>query len=291
MAAQTPLKNVILLGASGNIGGPILSALLGANHFNVTVAIRTGSQPPSYPSSVRTVPIDYDSPSSLATAFQGQDAIVSAVATFATPQQRAVIDAAVAAGVKRFIPSEYGMDSSDRARELVPAIAMKTDTVTYLRTKESQGLSWTALIIGAFFDWALVNGFLGYDFKNRTAINWADGEVGYETTNVGRIAEGVVRILERPEVTANEYVFVHSFRVTPNAVRGAIEKATGEKWAVKQVDLAEVYEEGKRKWDNGNEAAATDDAKAKLGEGIRDIIWSVLSGYRVSRFDRSFGLA
>jgi len=65
-----------------------------------------------------------------------------------------VIDAAVKAGVKRFIPSEYGIDTSlQHVPELVPPAKGKQEVVAYLKTKEQEGLSWTAICVGAFFDW------------------------------------------------------------------------------------------------------------------------------------------
>jgi hypothetical protein len=41
----------------------------------------------------------------------GVDAIVSVVGSLALPSQLSYIDAAIKAGVKRFIPSEFGCDT------------------------------------------------------------------------------------------------------------------------------------------------------------------------------------
>jgi uncharacterized protein YbjT (DUF2867 family) len=60
-----------------------------------------------FPSEVKIAKVDYTNLESLTAALEGQDALVSAVASLAVPSQRLLIDAAVQAGVKRIIPSEY----------------------------------------------------------------------------------------------------------------------------------------------------------------------------------------
>jgi hypothetical protein len=52
------------------------------------------------------VKVDYKSLESLTKVLEGQDALVSAVASLAVLSQRLLIDAAVKAGVKSIIPSE-----------------------------------------------------------------------------------------------------------------------------------------------------------------------------------------
>jgi uncharacterized protein YbjT (DUF2867 family) len=59
-----------------------------------------------FPEGVKVVKVDYTNLQSLTKALEGQDALISALATLAVPSQRMLIDAAVKAGVKRIIPSE-----------------------------------------------------------------------------------------------------------------------------------------------------------------------------------------
>jgi uncharacterized protein YbjT (DUF2867 family) len=118
----------------------------------VTVLSREDSKS-TFPSEVKVVKTDY-SAGSLANAFKGQDAVVSIVGNAGFAGQTAIIDAAVAAGVKRFIPSEFGSDTAnDKVRAIVPIFNGKKQVVDYLKTKESGDFSWTALITGPFLDW------------------------------------------------------------------------------------------------------------------------------------------
>lgn len=63
-----------------------------------------------------------------------------------------LIDAAIAAGVKRFIPSEFGANNLDpRARQLVPTYDIKGAILEYLQKKaeESNGsLTWASISCG-----------------------------------------------------------------------------------------------------------------------------------------------
>lgn len=67
--------------------------------------------------------------------------------------QKSFIDAAIQAGVKRFVPSEFGGDTSnEKGAGLLPAFFRpKEEVVEYLKGKEGV-LSWTAFVTGPFFD-------------------------------------------------------------------------------------------------------------------------------------------
>ena len=96
---------------------------------------------------------DY-STKSLSEIFKGQDIVLSLVGAAALADQKKIIDAAANAGVKRFIPSEFGSDTTDPHHlEIVPFFSQKKEVVDYLRTKEREGMSWTAFVNGLFFDW------------------------------------------------------------------------------------------------------------------------------------------
>ena len=96
------IKRVLHIGGSGRIGQPVLQALF-ANGFDVTVATRLESQA-VFPKHVLVVRVDYSSRQALVDAFSGQDAVVLTVGVRTITSQYKFIDAAVAAGVKRFIP-------------------------------------------------------------------------------------------------------------------------------------------------------------------------------------------
>jgi hypothetical protein len=105
----------------------------------------------TFPSSIKVVRSDY-SPDSLQAAFAGQDAVISMVNGPGFSEQLKLVDAAIAAGVRRFIPSEYGCNTADeRVRNMVPVFVGKRKVVDYLISREDE-ISWTAVISGLLAD-------------------------------------------------------------------------------------------------------------------------------------------
>lgn len=89
----------------------------------------------------------------MVTALKGQDAVVQVVYTD-VPRAKVLIDAAIKAGVKRFVPSEFGIDKSDPVVvQKIPFLAAKQEIQDYLLSKEESGLTWSGIITGGFFDW------------------------------------------------------------------------------------------------------------------------------------------
>lgn len=99
---MSEIRKVAHIGASGFIGSAILKALL-ASGLEVTVLARKESKA-SFPEHVKVLPVDFDDQPSIVEALQGQDAVISTVAVKAINSQYNIINAAVEAGVKRFIP-------------------------------------------------------------------------------------------------------------------------------------------------------------------------------------------
>jgi nucleoside-diphosphate-sugar epimerase len=239
------IKNVVLAGAGGNLGPTILDALLNAGKFNVTVLSRPDSKS-EFPANVNVIKTDY-SESSLAEALQGQDAVVSTIAGAAIPQQTQLIDAAVKAGVKRFLPSEFGSNTTnENSLNICPLFRQKVQIIEYLesKAKRNPNFSWTSLMTGPFFDWCLRVGFTGFDLKTHTATVWDNGTNVWSATNLATVGKAVVSVLLRPEETKNRHSFIQSFNVSQNDVLAALEKATGTKWQVNHVDSDERTKTG-----------------------------------------------
>jgi hypothetical protein len=94
------------------------------------------------------------SESELTSAFKSQDAVISAVGATAFTEQKKFIDAAVNAGVKRFIPSEFSANTlNESVRQMLPLFNQKKDVLDYLKSKESVGLTWTGIATALLFDW------------------------------------------------------------------------------------------------------------------------------------------
>ncbi len=99
---------------------------------------------------------DPESIASLTKAFAGQDAVVITIATVAAlGGQKPIVDAAVAAGVKRLIPSEFGFNTrtlSDPVLEKM--LSGKKAALDYIieKSKANPNFTWTGVANSGFFD-------------------------------------------------------------------------------------------------------------------------------------------
>jgi hypothetical protein len=148
------LRNVIIIGAGGHLGPSILSAFRSDPRFNVSVLSRQSSTS-KFPEDTKVHRVGDDYPDDeVLSAFRGQDAVVSTIATASAGQQTRLIDIAIEAGVKRFVPSEFGSDTRHpNAMAILPQyFGGKNATVDYLMTKEKDGLTWSSFVTGPFFE-------------------------------------------------------------------------------------------------------------------------------------------
>jgi uncharacterized protein YbjT (DUF2867 family) len=259
-------KNVALVGAGGNTGPSILNALLEAK-FNVTVLSRPSSTA-TFPTNVTVLKTDY-SEESLVEVLKGQDAVVSAIGGQGLGSQKTIIDAAIKAGVKRFIPSEYGHDVRDeKLVKVIPFFANKGDIIRHAQSKAAAHpeFSWTGVATGAYFDWGLKVDFFDFDLKNHSVTVWDDGNNRFSATNLATIGRYVAAVLKHPEETANKYIFVHSFSTTQNEIIAALEKHSGKTWTKKHTTVAQGIKDAAAAFKKG-------DYENGLRLGFRSILY------------------
>ncbi|KAL7767253.1 hypothetical protein ACKLNR_001554 [Fusarium oxysporum f. sp. zingiberi] len=231
-------KSVVLLGqASGNLGKLILPTFLDSD-LSVTAVIRTTSQA-TFPEGINVVKSDFNV-ESLSKVFEGKDAVISLFPILSLEAQAIAIEAAIAAGVKRFIPSEYGSDSTNPdVIAAVPFFEAKKKYLDYLKSRED-AISWTGLITGPFFDWASIWGF---DLINKKAELFDGGNTKFTTSNGAQVGRALVAILANPAKTANKLVSIESFTTTQSEVLAVLEKATGTEWERTEIPVEEVRAE------------------------------------------------
>jgi uncharacterized protein YbjT (DUF2867 family) len=232
---MSAINNVVLAGATGNLGPAILEQLLSAG-FKVTVFTRQESTH-SFPEAVSVKPVDYASVDSLAAALQGQDALVSTLGHLGFKKQLNLIEAAVKAGVKRFIPSEFGSDTKHPKTSKFPPFADKVAVQEALAKEAEKGtFTYTTVHTGPFFDWGLKVGLIA-DVKNKSVALYDGGERLFSTTTLASIGKAVVGVLRHPAETANRAVYVQDVAITPKQVRAIAEKVTGQTWQAKEVSV------------------------------------------------------
>jgi hypothetical protein len=239
-----------------------------SSQFNITVLSRKESSA-VFPESVKVWKTDY-SKSDLEAAFNGQHVVISALGALGFAEQQKLVDAAVQSGVKRFLPSEFSCNSQDEAVvELLPVFQQKADIIQYLKSKETSGLTWTGVVSSLLFDWVshrltfmlqtlisvqqgLENGFLGYNTTSRTATIWDDGNKKFTFTNQGHLSKAIVSVLQHPNETMNQILYIASVETSQNGILNALENVTGCKWSTIQTTTDEQVTEARMKLSKGD---------------------------------------
>lgn len=282
---MTTIKNVAIVGGSGNLGREIVKAVLRSG-FNVTALTRQDSKS-TFPDGVRVYKTNYDSESSLADAFKGQDTVVSVIATAALALQLKIIEVAARTGVKRFIPTEFGVNvvkleesgtkkilgEKVKARELLERIAAGNKDFT-----------WTGISTNLFFDWGFPRGSFGLDVTNKAATIYDSGNESFTATNLATIGAAVSSVLTHPAETANKYIDISSFRTSQNEILSVVEEETGTKWKVTNVKTDGITEKADAKLAKGDFSAFGDYLKVHFfrdgeGKSVSDHeLWNELLG-------------
>ncbi|KAL9112578.1 MAG: hypothetical protein Q9227_003149 [Pyrenula ochraceoflavens] len=241
---STSIHKVTVTGATGNLGPAVVKSLLDAD-FDVTVLTRHGSTS-KVPSPAKAIPVDYQSVSSLTEALKGQDAVVSLVPVFAVPE-KPLIDASIAAGVKRYLPSsEFGSNTDNANVAGLPFWESQLPGTRYVQEKAKEtSLTYTRVFCGAFLDFGLSHGVF-LDARGRNFERVDGGDRPTSATSYVDVAKAVVGILKHPKETENRPVFVQGTIVTQNRLVKIIDKVSpGQSWNIQDVKSEDLEKIGR----------------------------------------------
>lgn len=249
------IKNVAIAGATGNAGAPIFRALLDSKLFNVTVLTRKGSNHP-FPPEVTVKYVDYANVPELTEALKGQDALINATYIAEVVPQINLVDAAIAASVYRYLPSEYGLDTNKPEIGGLPIFEAATAGLKHMHEKcaASGGVTtYTEVHNGGFLDWCFETGFLGILPRERVVTLYDDGSNEIAYTMVEWVGKTVVSVLMHPEETANRGVWVANTYVSQKQLFTLAKEALGaEGWTIKHKNTDEMLVNSMAKLETGD---------------------------------------
>ncbi|KAL4914322.1 hypothetical protein BDW62DRAFT_190562, partial [Aspergillus aurantiobrunneus] len=237
---MTAFQKIALLG-KGNLGSVLLDELLKAQ-FTVTVLSRSSNSTGDLPPGVTSKQVDYTSIESLKTALQSHDVVISTITPAAIPLQKPIIDASIQAGVKRFIPAEFGAMSSDPAAKHLPIHAPAVEIQDYLAEKSKAGeIEHTIFGVGLFLELLCSVPHI-VDFENHAVSLYDGGVKPFSVSRLSTVAKAVVASLQKPDQTRNRVVRVHDTVLTQRQVFDMAKKhSPGETWSETSLDAeAEV---------------------------------------------------
>ncbi|KAG9191604.1 hypothetical protein G6011_10338 [Alternaria panax] len=231
------MVTVAVTGGTGGVGRTIVEELVRRGKHQVLILSRNSTKIPGL-MSVRVIEADYNDVASVKESLKKQnvEVVISALALFTEESAKAqmnLIHATIDSGsVKRFMPSEYGINYSHPGLlEFHPAAKWWLDAADLLR---SSHLDFTRVIFGWFSDYfgmphckSNMKPFkYALDFDNRKAALPGDGEAS-------------VTFLHSTDV-ANAFA---SDKLTWNKVVEIVEGATSAKWEI-TYDCIEKLEQG-----------------------------------------------
>ncbi|KAE8377573.1 hypothetical protein BDV26DRAFT_281743 [Aspergillus bertholletiae] len=231
------IKKVALAGATGNIGSKTMRALADAGKFEITVLHRRPIELPQY-AGVTVRIVNFESVDSLSAALQGHQAVIDCTSDLVGETSIRLIDAAVAAHVYRFIPSEYSHPANNAKVRQMPIFAMKDQTHHYLRQLASEGkISYSSVSSGAFLDWNLATGFMNIDLDKKNVQLLNEGDVVFSWTLLSTIGKAVVQVLLHLKQTKNRVIHIHSvWKSQRQMVDLAMAALGGDGWSITTVD-------------------------------------------------------
>lgn len=188
---------------------------------------------------------------------------MSVLGSFVIGEQLPLVEAASApeSSVRRFIPSEFGINTRETPGTPVGAILDgKTKLVDLLdeKSKAKPSFTWTGISNGHFFDWGLARNLFGIDPAKRTATVYDSGNERFQASNLPFVAKAVAAVLKQAgtagDKTANKYLPIASFTPTQNELLAAVQEVTGgaDGWTVTRVKSADVQKQAAEKLAKGD---------------------------------------
>eukprot|EP01119_Soliformovum_irregulare_P009324 TRINITY_DN22556_c0_g1_i1.p1 TRINITY_DN22556_c0_g1~~TRINITY_DN22556_c0_g1_i1.p1 ORF type:complete len:297 (-),score=88.91 TRINITY_DN22556_c0_g1_i1:46-936(-) len=230
------VKNIAIIGASGNVGQAVVNAINEQPKIfdSITILTATSSDDPKWEShkakGYKIVQVNLDDKANLTQSLKGVDLVLSTVGNALFAKQPFYIDAAIDAGVKWFVPSEFGSDLEVNANE--PVFGHKVATDKHLKSVQDK-ISHVNIYTGPFAGWGLSNGFLGFDVKNHSYTLYDDGKQKSTFTDLPDVGRFAVAIIKNPEPFKNRAARVAGFTATQLEIVDALEKKSGQKFEVK----------------------------------------------------------
>ncbi|MBX9783376.1 MAG: NmrA family NAD(P)-binding protein [Chitinophagaceae bacterium] len=221
-------QKILVAGATGNLGGKIINALL-QKDVQVFALVRPTSSSEKIQQlkekGVTVLQVNMDDITELANACKGMSCIVSAMAGLKDvimDAQKKLLDAAVAAGVPRFIASDYSIDFTN----LVPGknrnLDMRREFHSYAQNKP---ITLTTIFNGAFME--LLTGDMPLIlFKRKWILYWGSALQPMDFTTTYNVASFTANAAV--DATAPRYLHIAGSRMSSKEIGEVTSAVTGK---------------------------------------------------------------
>ena len=220
------MATILVAGATGNLGGRIVRELI-KRGANVRAIVRASADAQKLDNlrqqGVEVIEGDMNDVALLTKACTGVSCIVSALQGLhdvLVDTQSKLLDAALVAGVPRFIPSDYSTDFTKQPTGENRNFDLRKEFMAYIDTKS---IAATSIMNGAFAE-ILFYGTPLLDFKNKQVGYWenADWRIDFTTMdNTAAFTADAALDDSTPRILR-----IASFQLSPNELAKVAEEVT-----------------------------------------------------------------
>lgn len=221
----------------------------------MTILTRKGSGR-IFPTGVAVKHVDYSSVPELTEALRGQDALVNSTNIVEPIPHINLVDAAAAAGVYRYLPSEFGLNNNKPEIGNLPVFKAASEGLEHLREKcatSGGAMTYTDIHNGGLLDWGFETGFTGIQLDERVMTLYDDGsnEIAYTTREW--LGKAVVRVLMYPKETANRPIYIANTYASQSKLLALAQEVVGDDgWTVKYRNTDEMFAQSMAKLEAGD---------------------------------------
>jgi uncharacterized protein YbjT (DUF2867 family) len=223
-------QTTLVAGATGNLGGRIVRALVNRG-AEIRVIVRKLSDPGKISQletlGVKVYRVNNWNVEELAKACNGVTCVVSALAGLRDviiDAQKVLVDAAIAAGVPRFIPSDYSLDFTKFSDGENRNLDLRREFHHYL---DSTSISSTTIFNGAFMD--LLTGQMPVIFfKQKLVLYWGDSDNRWDFTTMDDTAAFTANAAM--DTSTPRYLHIAGDQISPKEIRSVVNEITGHKF-------------------------------------------------------------
>jgi nucleoside-diphosphate-sugar epimerase len=225
---STPI--VVVAGATGNLGGRIVEALL-RREAHVRALVRPGTPPDALERlrqpGVAVAAVDLSAISDVAAASRGTSCVVSALQGLRdviVDVQSALLEGALRAGVPRFIPSDYSIDFTRFPSGLNRNLDLRRD---FHERLDRASIAATTIFNGAFAD--MLTGQMPLIlFRLRRVLYWGDADQRMDFTTMDDTATFTARAALDPSTP--RFLRIAGDQLSARELASVASEVTGEKF-------------------------------------------------------------
>jgi nucleoside-diphosphate-sugar epimerase len=221
---------IVLAGATGDLGGRIVRALVNKG-VDVRGIVRSSSNIEKIKHleslGIQVYKVENWSVQELAKACTGALCVVSALAGLREviiDAQKALVEAAITAGVPRFIPSDYSLDFTRFSHGENRNLDLRREFHQYL---DKLPIASTSIFNAAFTD-LLIGPMPVIFFKRKLVLYWGNADNRWDFTTMDDTATYTANVAH--DTSTPRYLRIAGDQISPGEIRAVVNIITGEKF-------------------------------------------------------------